>query len=413
MTSPWLNFAVALSLGLLVGLERERSKGEGPDRRPAGIRTFALAALLGAICTHIGGVIVLSVAVAAIASLAALSYFRSREADPGLTTEVALITMPVLGGAAMSDTLLAAGLGAAIAVILAAKTPMHGFVKRVLTDDEVRSGLVLAIATFVIWPQLPDRYLGPYQAINPHSIWMLVLLVLAISACGHVATRALGTRFGLPVAGFASGFISSTATIGSMAGRAKKDPANMGPAVAGAAFSTAATFIQMAVVLFAVSRPTLVLMAPALAAGCITTAIYGLAFSFHRMTPGGDPATEAGRAFGVGPALALASIMTVMLLLAAVLKDWLGEAGMIIGATVAGFVDTHSAAISIASLVVSGKLPVQDASLPILAAMSANAIAKIAMATGLGSGAFVIRLVPGLILSMAAAWAATIPRMLG
>ena len=305
MTYPWLNFAVALALGLLIGLERERSKGEGPARGPAGIRTFALAALLGAIGIHLGDVLLLVIVEGGVAVLAAVSYFRDRDSDPGLTTEVGLMAAPLIGGLAMSDTLLASGLGVAVAVVFAVKEPLHSFVKGALTDAEVNDGLVLAVATFVIWPQLPDRYLGPLQAINPHSLWLLVVLMLSIGACGHAATRAVGPRFGLSIAGLASGFISSTATIGSMAGRAVKDPASMGAAVAGAAFSTVSTFLQLALLLFAVSKPTLVLMAPALAAGAVAAAIYGLAFALRGRAPDHVSAPEQGRAFSVWTAFAL------------------------------------------------------------------------------------------------------------
>ena len=188
--------------------------------------------------------------------LTALSYIRGHDEDPGLTTEIGLITTPLLGGLAMSDTLLASGLGVAVAVVFAAKTPLHGFVRRTLTAAEVTDGLVFAVATLLIWPQLPDRYLGPLQSLNPHSIWLLVILVLALGASGHVATRVLGARFGLPIAGLASGFVSSTATIGAMAGRAAKDPASMSAAVAAAAFSTVATFIQLALLLLTITRST-------------------------------------------------------------------------------------------------------------------------------------------------------------
>jgi uncharacterized membrane protein (DUF4010 family) len=163
MTEPWFNFAVALALGLLIGLERERRKGEGPTRRPAGVRTFSLASVLGAISVHLGGTTLLAVVTGAVALLTALSYFRCHETDPGLTTDVGLVITLLLGGLAMSDTLLAAALGATVAVILAVKAPVHRFVKGVLTDTEVNDWLVFAIASVVIWPQLPDRYMGPWQ----------------------------------------------------------------------------------------------------------------------------------------------------------------------------------------------------------------------------------------------------------
>jgi uncharacterized membrane protein (DUF4010 family) len=409
IAAPWLNFAIAVGIGLMIGLERERSKGVGSTRRPAGIRTFTLAALVGAVADHLGGVPLLMTATAGVMVLAALSYVGSRDDHPGLTTEIGLIATSLLGGLAMSDTGLAAGLGAAVAVIFAVKTPLHGFVMRVLTGAEVTDGLIFAVATLIIWPQLPDRYLGPLQALNPHSIWFLVILVMALGGCGHVATRALGARFGLPIAGLASGFVSSTATIGSMAARAVKDPASMRVAVAGAVFSTVATFVQLGLLLATISRATLVLMAPALGAGALITALYGLVFALRGVTPQGLAENEPGRAFSVGTALGFAAMMAVMLVIAAALRNWLGETGVAVGAVVAGFVDTHAAAISVASLVAAAKTTPQEVVLPILAAMTSNAVAKIAMAIGAGSRGFALRVTPGLIVPLAAAWAVAVP----
>ena len=409
VTAPWFHFAVALGLGLLIGLERERSKGTGLTRRAAGIRTFALAALLGAIAMHLGGILLLAVAMTGLGVLAALSHAYGHDEDPGLTTEIGLIATPLLGGLAMSDTRLASGLAAAVAVVFAAKKPLHSFVRRILTDAEVKDGLVLAVATLVIWPQLPDRYLGPFQALNPHTIWLLVIVVLALGSCGQVATRALGARFGLPIAGFAFGFVSSTATIGSMAGRVLKDPASIRPAVAGAVFSSVATFILLALLLLTIHRPTFVQMALPLAAGAIASTLYGLAFALRGGAPEKSSVVEPGRAFSMRTAFGLAAMMAVTLVLAAALKDWLGESGVTVGAIVAGFVDAHSAAISVASLAASAKITPREAVLPILAAVTSNAVAKIAMAVGAGSRAYALRVTPGLATPIALAWAAALP----
>lgn len=409
MESLWFDFAVAIALGLLIGLERERSKGEGPSRRPAGIRTFALASLLGALAIHVGGVALLATALAIIGLLAGLAYFRSNDDDPGLTTNIGLLVAPLLGALAMSDRGLASGLGVAVAVTFAAKAALHGFVKGTLTSVELSDGLIFAIATLVVWPQLPDRYLGPLQALNPHTLWLLVVLVLAIGACGHVATRALGARYGLPIAGFASGFVSSTATIGSMGGRAVKEPSSMKAAVAGATLSTVATFAQLALLLFAVSSQTLNVMAPALAAGGFAAAAYGLLFTGLAFHSTESPRAELdGGAFSIKTALALLTTMGIMLVAAAVLKQRLGEVGIVVGAAVAGLVDAHAAAISVASLATSGKLAPHEAVLPILAGMTSNAVAKGIMAIVSGSRSFVLRVVPGLLLSMAAAWSAAL-----
>ncbi|WP_431303071.1 MgtC/SapB family protein [Sediminicoccus sp. BL-A-41-H5] len=404
MTALWTSFAVALGIGLLIGLERERSKGEGPTRRPAGIRTFALASILGAVAFHLGGTVLLAVALAGVIGLTATSYIRGHETDHGLTTELGLLAMPLLGALAMVSPLLAAALAAAVAVVFAAKAPLHGFVKGALTDAEVKDGLMFAIATLVIWPLVPDRQMGPFNAINPHNVWLLVILMLAIGAAGHAATRLLGARYGLPVAGLAAGFISSTATIGSMAARVVKDPASMGPAVAGAAFSTCATFLQMAVLLFTISQATLVAMAPMLVAGTLVAIAYALVFAMRASASRDIQDGEPGRAFSLGPALGLAAMMAVMLVVSAAMKDWFGEAGVIAGAAVAGIVDTHSAGIAVASLVATSGLSADAAIAPILAAMTTNAAAKIVMAISLGTRGFALRIVPGVVISMLAAW---------
>ena len=252
-----LNLAVALGIGLLIGGERERRKGGGPSRSPAGIRTFAVTSLAGAVSFTVGGNVVLGVTIAGVIALTAVGYLRAHEDDPGLTTEIALILTALLGGLSMQQPALAAGVAVAVAILLAARTPLHHFVRAVLTEGEVKDALIFAGATLVVLPLVPDRPMGPYGALNPHTIWIIVILVMAISAAGYVTVRLLGARFGLPIAGLASGFISSTATIGAMGVRATKAPEVLAAAAAGAVLSSVATIVQLAAVLTATSVITL------------------------------------------------------------------------------------------------------------------------------------------------------------
>ena len=245
LDSVIVNLAVALGIGLLIGAERERRKGKGPSRSPAGIRTFAVASLAGAISFATGGEILLAVTTAGAIILTALAYFRSRSDDPGLTSEIALILTVLLGGLSMRQPVLAAGVAVTLAALLASRTRLHHFVRSVLTERELTDGLIFAGATLVVLPLLPDQQIGPYGALNPRSIWIIVILVMAISAAGYILVRILGNRFGLAIAGLASGFISSVATIGAMGTRAKTTPAVLGAAVAGAVLSTVATIVQM------------------------------------------------------------------------------------------------------------------------------------------------------------------------
>lgn len=402
----WFRFVVALCIGLLIGVERERSKGDGPNRREAGIRTFALAALLGALGFHLGGALMLSAAFAVVGALAAVAYFRRTGDDPGLTTEVGLLATVLLGGLSVNEPLLAAALGVGLSVILAAKNAVHGFVKHVLTEAELKDAFILAFATVVIWPILPDRALGPFDAINPHKVWSLVVLVMAVGAAGHIASRILGGRYGLPLSGFAAGFASSTATIGAMGQRARENAGELDGATAGAALSTVATFIQMGLLLAVVSPPVAMALAPSLVAGGLTAAIYGLAFTWFAVRAPGSRSNAHGRAFSLKTALTLAATLCVMLVAAAFLQQRVGDAGIFAGAALAGFADTHAAAISVASLANSGRFDAGSAVTPILAAMTCNGLSKLVMAFGARAPVFAMRVAPGIVLSLAVAWAA-------
>ncbi len=400
-----LNLTVALGIGLLIGAERERRKGQGPARAPAGIRTFSVAALAGATSVMVGGVPVLAVTITGVAALTAIAYFRSRDGDPGLTTEIALILTALLGGLSVQRPALAAGVAVALAALLAARAPLHHFVRSVLTEGEVRDALIFAGATLVVLPLLPNQAMGPYDALNPRAIWIVVILVMAISAAGYVIVRMLGARFGLPIAGFASGFISSAATIGAMGARVQKSPGLITAAVAGAALSTVATIVQMSLVLAATSITTLrTLSIPLICAG-IAAIAYGVGFTIRalRETEAADP--QPGQAFSLPVALVFALTLSAMLLASAALREWFGETGIIVAAAAAGFVDTHSAAVAVASLVASGKMTADDAVLPILAGLSTNTISKIIFAWTSGSRSFALRLIPGLLLVAVAAWA--------
>ena len=399
-----LNLAVALGIGLLIGAERERRKGEGPSRSPAGIRTFTVTALAGAISFIVGGEVLLAITTAGVIILTAVAYWRGHDDDPGLTTEIVLIVTVLLGGLSMQQPALAAGLAVTVAVLLAARSRLHRFVRSALTEDELKDALIFAGATLVVLPLVPDRAMGPYGALNPHSIWILVILVMAISAAGYLAVRMLGARFGLPIAGLAAGFISSTATIGAMGARAAKTTDLLAAAVAGAVLSTVATIVQMALVIAATSTTTLrALSVPLICAG-LTALIYGTVFTVRALQQKTEAEAQSGRAFSLSTALIFALTLSSILVASAALREWFGETGIIVAAALAGFVDTHSAAISVASLVASGKMSATDAVFPILAGLSTNTISKMFLAGISGGRAFALRVMPGLIVVALAAW---------
>jgi len=405
---PAFRLASALAIGLLMGAERERRKGAGPLRSAAGIRTFALASLLGGVSVVLGGNLLLAVATSVIAVFTVTAYQRTHEEDPGLTSEAALVLAVLLGGLAQTATATASALAVTVTVLLAARAPLHRFVADVISDDELNDALIFAAATLVVLPLMPDRYLGPFAAINPRTIWKIVILMMSISAGGYIAVRLLGPRFGLPIAGLASGFVSSTATIGAMGARALQEPALARPAVAGAVLSTVATILQMVAVLAATNRTTLYQMRFPLVAAGLAALAYGAVLTLMCVRKEVPLAAQKGRAFSLKSALFFAGIIAVMLFFSAALNAWLGKAGVLLAAAAAGFADTHSAAVSVASLVAAGKFLAKDASLPILAALTTNTISKAVVAISTGGRRFAVQIIPGLVIVIVAAWAAAL-----
>lgn len=387
--------AVALGIGLLVGVERERRKGEGPERGAAGVRTFALIALAGAVSERLGGV---GIAIAGgFTVLAALASYRlSRTRDPGLTTEVAMLVVFLLGVLAMREIALAAGLAVAVALLLSMKSRVHRFVRHVLTEQELHDALLLAAAAIIVLPLLPDRTLDPWQVLNLRKLWLLVVIVMGINAAGHVALRAFGARTGLLLAGLAGGFASSTATIASMGAMSKKNP-RLAMACAGAGVvSNVSTIVQLAVISAALSPELLQVLWPPVAAAGVAIVLFALGATWATRNLAVDDARIAGRAFEPRHALVFVAIVATVMVLSAAMLAWLGDAGLNVTLAVSGLADVHAAVASAAQLVALGRIP-PDAAIPgITLALAANSTTKLVMAFITGGRAYGLRLLPGI-----------------
>ncbi|MGB8398791.1 DUF4010 domain-containing protein, partial [Bradyrhizobium sp.] len=190
-----------------------------------------------------------------------------------------------------------------------------------------------------------------------------------------------------------------------MGARAAKAKGVLAAAVAGAVLSTIATIVQMVPVLAATSTATLLALAVPLVCGGLAATIYGVVFTVLALRQPAEPEVQSGRAFSLSTALVFASTLSVILVACAALQDQFGENGVILAAAIAGFADTHSAAISVASLVAAGKLEARDAILPILAGFTTNSISKILLAATSGGRPFALRVIPGLIIVALATWA--------
>lgn len=403
-THPLISLAIAVSIGLLIGAERERRKGTGLRRASAGVRTFALAAFAGALSGYLKSEALLVAVAAAAVLFSALAYRRTARHDPGLTTEFALLVTVLLGAVTMQNPLLAAGLGVITTILLAARERLHRALKNLLSEREVHDALLFLAASVIVLPLAPNRELGPLGAFNPRKIWELVVLVMAVGGLSYIALRTFGFRLGLALAGFVGGFISASATIASMGNRAKRSPDARNAAASAAILATVATVIQLFLVLVVTNVPTFRAVAVPLL--CSGVAAIGYALIFIALSSKGSTTTEPapGRAFDIRLALVFATTVTTILFFCAFLNEHYGKRGLFFAAALSGLADTHATAISIASLVSSEKLAPESSVFPILLGFSTNTLTKAVVAFTVGGYRFGLRLLPGLVAVVFAAF---------
>jgi uncharacterized membrane protein (DUF4010 family) len=393
---------VALGAGLLIGVERERRMQDDKIAAAAGIRTYAITALLGVLAALSQSNVVLGAVALGVIVLTALSYRRSRIDDPGLTSEVALLATFVTGVLAATQPVLAAAAGVLIVSLLVLRTPLHSFARAQLSDQELRDAVILAAAAILVLPILPDHPVDPWQVINPRLVWKLTVLIMAIDAAGYVAQRLVGARAGLAISGLLGGFVSSTAVVATMGKRAQSEPKVCSSAVSGAALSQIATVVQLGIVL-AVSDMVLLgmLRFPLIAMGAVAAA-YG-AFLVRATKGTAAPPAPSGRAFRLRTALLFAAAFTLVALVVAGLQKYLGPTAALAGVVVGGFADAHSTAASVGSLSAQQHMTRELAMIAVGLIVTANTLSKIAFAWAGGRGYF-LRLVPGLVLMVAAFW---------
>lgn len=368
----------ALGGGLLVGVGRERQKAQEPQHEPAGVRSFTVVALIGAMAALLGPVAI-AVGGIAVAAMAVASYWHSVEHDPGVTTELALLATFLLGALAQAHPQLGAGLFVALALLLQSKAWLHRFTRQVLSEEELRDALLLAASALIVLPLLPDRAFDPWAVLNPRKLWLYAVLVMALNALGYIALRAFGAGRGLVLAGLLGGFVSSAATIAGMGQRAAAQPRLLAGCVAAALLSCVATVVQLAAILFAVAPQLLRQLLLPLGAAGVTAVIVAAWFVWRgHGAHNGDGEVVQGRPFALRQALLFAAIVAAGLLLASWLHGAWGENGVLAAAAATGLADVHAAAVGLGQLVSGGGVAAPEAAWALAAAFSANSLVKCA-----------------------------------
>jgi uncharacterized membrane protein (DUF4010 family) len=390
--------AAALGCGLLIGIERERRKGEGPQRRAAGVRTFALAAVTGCAAMLAGGVWLAMAGALLVGALTVVAYLRERTDDPGMTSEIALLLTYLVGVLCTASLLLAAALSVGLTALLAARDPMHRFARQWLTPAEVRDGIVLAALALIAVPLLPDRpLLGP--VLNPQVMARLLALLLAIQALAHLARRLMQARHALMLSAVSTGFVSSTAGIASYGMEVREGRAGPAAAAGAGLLTCVATMLQLLVVAAAVQPDWLRILALPCLAGAGVAGLWG-AWLVRQGVTNAPPAPEAAPdepMFSLRGAAVVALLLTGIQIGVHGLRLWLGDAGLLGGTLLAALFELHSAMAAV--LAQAGP---QDAAGPtllraVMLGLAVHGVAKSVTATLSGGRAYALRIVPGLL----------------
>jgi uncharacterized membrane protein (DUF4010 family) len=385
LTYIFQQLGIALGLGLLVGLQRERAA----THKLAGVRTFPLVTVLGTVCAMLaqpfGGWVVAAglAAVAGMLVIGNLAVLKSGHADPGLTTEVAMLLMFGVGAyLVIGHREVAIAIGGGAAVLLHFKGELHGIAGK-LGDEDLKAIMQFALISLVILPVLPNQTYGPYAVLNPRNIWWMVVLIVGISLGGYIIYKFFGEQTGMVMGGILGGLISSTATTVSYAKRTAQAPEGVRPAAIVIMIASAIVFVRVLLEIAAVAPSFL----PSASPPILVTLVLCMALSagmwfLGRKEPHQMPAQE--NPSELKSALLFGLLYAIVLLAVAAAKERFGDRGLYLVAGLSGLTDVDAITLSTAQMVSSGRLGADSGWKLILVASMSNLVFKAATIAVLG-----------------------------
>ncbi|MCG2827914.1 MgtC/SapB family protein [Methanothermobacter sp. K4] len=387
MDFPVIKFLIALAIGALVGIERER-RTRGTEF--AGIRTFILISLMGALSAYLSGIfpLMLPAAFLGLVAIVSASYIVSMrdDGDIGITGEVAAFITFMLGAMCFSgDYRLAAMLAIIVTALLALKRYIHIAVRRI-SEREMIDTIKFLVIAFVILPLLPDTSLGPWGVFNPYQVWLMVVFISAISYAGYIAMKIAGPDRGLSATGIIGGLVSSTAVVTAMAGRVRESEDLIRPAVFAAVVSSSMMFFRILLEVSVINPSLMGYVAPPMLAMGVTGMALGVLFI--RSPSKIDQDIKIENPFSVKPALLFGVLFLVILFLSKAANVYLGRGGVLAAAVISGVADVDAITVSMSLLAAGGSLSSSTAAAAITLAGVSNTIIKGGIAFALGTRMF-------------------------
>lgn len=385
-------FAVALGIGFLVGMERERRRRKG-DELFAGVRTFAILALVGCTSAMISSItasplplLAVLLGVSALLVSAYNAQSRRNEHETGLTTEAAAMLTVLIGALCYYQFItLAAALGVGTLMLLSLKAPLHRFAARVSTED-VYAAIKFAVVSVIVLPILPDRSYGPppFDVLNPYNIWWMVVLISGISFAGYVLMKLVDASRGIGLTGLLGGLVSSTAVTLTFSQRSKEQAPLSGAFAIAILAAWTVMFVRVLVEVFAVNRGLLAHLWLPMAAGGLVGLVYG-ALLYRRQERRNGSDMEISNPFELGPAIKFGGIYALILVVARAAEMYFGNTGVYVSSVLSGTADLHAITLSMAQLSRGDGLDPTVAARAIALATLSNTLVKAGMVAMLGT----------------------------
>ena len=346
--APLPRYVVALAIGLLMGLERERNPAA-----KAGLRTFALTALLGVLAAHLATVLgelwLIAAGLLLVGAMMIAAYLHAApqpDGDPGTTTVAALMLCYGLGVLVWHNEIqLAVMLGIVATMLLYFKPELRGLSQRMSRHD-LLSVLQFAVLSLIVLPLVPNQNYGPYGALNPYQIWWMVVLIAGVGLAGYAALRLVGQQRGAVMLGLLGGLVSSTATTLSFSRHARASDTMVPVAVIVIVLANLVVLVRLGVLAALLVPGVLLQLLPVLLGGLIAGGL-GAAYGVSRLRPQGElPPLAMGNPTELRPALGFGLMYGMVLLAAAWLSDWLGARGLYAVTVISGLTDVDAITLS-------------------------------------------------------------------
>jgi len=407
-----LKILYALGIGVLIGLERSlipsgkstSKKSQEKENQIAqskafddllGVRTFSILSLGGFSAALIGSTYptVAPIIIAGLLIFIVIMYIRTRDEDPGITTEVAAVVCSGLGMLCYSNPNEAGVIALLVTVLLSLKRFMEQVLKNLKRIELIDTLKFLAII-LILLPLLPNKALDPYGAFNPYKVTFLVILISGISYVGYFLTKFLGAEKGLGLTGFLGGLTSSTAVTAAMSNQAKKSPNLSNPCALATIIANATMFARVLVVValldFALMKQLVWSIGTMTFAAILAVIFLWIRSKSVEVNKEGEASEELSldNPFSLGPAIKFAIFFVVILFVAKIAKVYLGDQGIYLASLVSGLADVDAITLSIAEQTKSSQLAYTVGAIGITIAVVANSIVKSGIAIYSGGWRF-------------------------